>query len=787
MTTFFLETRVVLSHSCGFSKVGIIHGCLNLSNIVRIRATLAFTDLSGAIMSSEQGVFAESFGGISQEYKSALLPPEMLYRINVSEDKNLLLQYETYWSHLLSDARDMKLFTPDDIKIIDQVLRLLLSKRDTVRTEVGHSTPLRVSMKSTNSNEERNEDWRHFLSDSLIDMTVDDLPDLLSTSASLSQFFNSWEMMKKNAKLWSKFCPRLSPGGRFAYIIKCFDDSGKKPDHDLLPYDLISATESIDVWAFGNLLFTMMSGRTLFHQTQEGNLANTWAFEQLYSWSEGMAREEIMSGIDDPLAQDLLIQILAQENERISCMDQVLEHPFFGPSSDVEAQKIMKKHSKEKNAHELNSQSQIHLLKQKRAIISMEKTCKIVFDRLDDIMVPTRFIVLPYLLEWDKYTKRGEVRKENHVLADKIGFHLLNIHSATAKLMFWLKVKESLTKDNGKAFKAKIISWINRARSESSCLIAEEIVFDIGQSRNYEGIFVEMLDEAMEISKAAKFMKDPMHTARTIISEHADALLDCYHDHYLYVIDEYTGNIVLHSQDVYPIKINDPNVVRNVMMPFINMSIISTIASFGLKGVARLVGLPFSSNIPQSWIKCSLGLVEQESSLYDESSIVDFATLQQILRTKDSQHIGMSFSSIDSIEEEKVQHGHLNDNSLEGLELLQLEIFYNEQDIVGSYAGLHRQYDHDDDSTIIWTNHIIDGYTRCETGSKDYSHTIERLNELQQEIVKKKRMEGEIFILIAKVKEMKKKAEKKRADQRSRAIRKKERSGNKTRCQRHIV
>lgn len=732
-------------------------------------------------------VFNESFGGISQEFKSALLPPEMIFRINFSEDKDLLLQYETYWRHLSSDATDMKLFTPDDIKTIDQVLRLLLSKSSTERTEISHTT-LRISMNTTDSNElMKNEDWRHFLSQSLIDMTVDDLPDQLSQSTSLIQFFNSWERMKKNAKLWTKVRPQLSQGGRFAYIIKCFDDSGKNFDHNLLPYDLISATERIDVWAFGILLFTMRSGRTLFHQTQEGNLANTWAFEQLYAWNEEIAREEIMSSIDDPLAQDLLIQLLATKSERLSCMDQVLEHPFFGPLSDVEAQKIMKKYSTEKDTNETIPQSQIHASKKKRAIISMEKTCKIVFDRLDDIMVPTCFIVLPYQLEWNANAKKGESRKENHVLAEKIGFHLLNIHSATAKLMFWLKVKESLTKDNGKAFKAKLISWINRARNESSGLIAKEIVCDIGQSRNYEGICVEMLDEAMDISKAAKFMKDPMQAARTIISEHINTLLDCYHEQYLYVIDEYTGNPVVHSQDLYPIQIKDSNVVRNVMMPFINMSMMSTIATFGMEGVAKLVGLPTTSNIPQSWIKCSLSLIQQESSIYDDSSIVDVATLQEILRKKDSFYTGLSFSSTDSIEEEKVQHSNLNDNLVEGLELLQLEIFYNEQDIMGSYAGLHRQYDDADDSTIIWTSHVIDGHTRCETGSKDYVQTIERLNELQQEIVKKKRMEGEILILISKIKHMKMKAEKKLATQRSKAIRKRERANKKTRHQRHVV
>jgi len=417
----------------------------------------------------------------------------------------------------------------------------------------------------------------------------------------------------------------------------------------------------------------------------------------------------------------------------------------------------------------------------------MEKTCKIVFDRLDDIMVPTCFIVLPYQLQWNANAKRGESRKENHVLAEKIGFHLLNIHSATAKLIFWLKVKESLTKDNGKAFKAKLISWINRARNESSGLIAKEIVCDIGQSRNYEGICVEMLDEAMDISKAAKFMKDPMQAARTIISEHINALLDCYHEQYFYVIDEYTGNPVVHSQDLYPIQIKDSNVVRNVMMPFINMSMMSTIATFGMEGVAKLVGLPTTSNVPQSWIKCSLGLIQQESSIYDDSSIVDVATLQEILRKKDSFYRGLSFSSTDSIEEEKVQHSSLNENLVEGLELLQLEIFYNEQDIMCSYAGLHRQYDDADDSIIFWTSNVIDGHTRCETGSKDYVQTIERLNELQQEIVKKKRMEGEILILISKIKQMKMKAEKKLATQRSEAIRKRERANKKTRHKRHVV
>ena len=213
----------------------------------------------------------------------------------------------------------------------------------------------------------------------------------------------------------------------------------------------------------------------------------------------------------------------------------------------------------------------------------------------------------------------------------------------------------------------------------------------------------------------------------------------------------------------------------------------SIIATFGMQGVARLVGLPETSSIPKPWIKCSLGLIQHERSIYDDSSIVDFATLQEILRKKGLPHTGLSFRSSDSIEEEKVQHSNLNDNLVEGLELLQLEIFYNEQDIMGSYAGLHRQYDDNDDSTIIWTSYVIDGHTRCETGSKDYAQTIERLNELQQEIVKKKKMEGEILILISKIKHMKIKAEKKLSAQRNKAIRKRERTDKRTRHKHPIV
>ena len=753
-------------------QLGIIHGCLSVSNIVRIRSKLAFIDLSSAIITSQNGDITSSlmknkFGRISQDFKSAILPPEMIFKIDLKENKTQLLQYETYWKHLSSDAITMKSLTPNDVKAIDDILCSLLSRSNSEGTDVGHETPLRNSMSASQLNIKYTdkEDWQTILSRSLTNITFDDMPESLSTCKSMMDFLNAWERMKRNSKLWAKIRPRLSSGGQFAYVIKCFDDTGTLLDHDTLPYDHIMATEKIDLWAFGVLLLTMSSGGSLFHQNQDGHLANTWSFEELYNWGEKVAKEKIQSVIDDPVIQDLLIKLLAPENERLSSMKQVLKHPFFDSSSEMEIQKIVKRYDEEKVRKDTIQQTTTQNSKEKRALNSMEKTCKIVFDRLDHIMIPTCFIILPYKIERTTTAEKIELKTgHQRFLAERIGFHLLNINAATAKLMFWLKVKESLSKENGKVFKAKIISWINRARNESSSLIAKEIIADLGQNANYEGICVEMLDEAMDISKAAEFMKDPVGAARSTIFQHTSDLLDCYTEQYLYVIDEYDGIPVLDLKELYPIKIDDAKIVRNVMMPFINMSIMSVVATFGMEGVAKLVGL---TEIPDSWIKCSLGLIQQDSSMYDGGSILDFAILQELLRKRDLQ-TGLSFRSIaSSAEEEKVQQSYLNDNLVEGLELLQLEIFFNEHDAMGSYAGLHRYYEDEDNSVIIWTRNLKGYYSQCQDSGNDDIQTIERLNELQQEIVKKKRVEGEIMILLAKIKDMKIKAEKKLAAKRT--------------------
>lgn len=96
-----------------------------------------------------------------------------------------------------------------------------------------------------------------------------------------------------------------------------------------LPYDLVKADPSIDVWALGVLMFHLHTGRPLFKVNRDmdlddgdktGNL-----FRDLQNWNG------IIPGIDDPEARRLLQKILQPDPQNRPSMKQILEDHYFNP------------------------------------------------------------------------------------------------------------------------------------------------------------------------------------------------------------------------------------------------------------------------------------------------------------------------------------------------------------------------------------------------------------------------------------------------------------------------
>ena len=95
-------------------------------------------------------------------------------------------------------------------------------------------------------------------------------------------------------------------------------------------------------FVFGVFLYQLCSGGNPFHTGYQGDLRGVEAYSQLHNWSKEEANRNIREHIQDPLAQDLLRQILLPVNDRLPNMTTVLRHPFFSPTS-TEAQRYLEK------------------------------------------------------------------------------------------------------------------------------------------------------------------------------------------------------------------------------------------------------------------------------------------------------------------------------------------------------------------------------------------------------------------------------------------------------------
>ncbi len=745
----------------------MVHGNLMASNIVRIGSHIGLVDFESATLfksKEDSSVLSDKAAGVSQRISSGVLPPELIARFDLSTDKAKLQQYENHWNQILNDSIDFNLLNSDDIHTISLLLESFQDQDKLLNRSHGALGSLvrKFNTPVTNSDMMSEEDWREQLSEALQDISVDDLPDSLAECETIEQLRTVWNRLKTNAGIWDKVRPRITHDRRFAYVVKYYNDTGTIGNYDDLPYDLVTSSCMMDIWAFGLLIFSMCSQSSLLHTTIDGHLHNNEAYEELYNWSYEAAREKISASIKDPLAQDLLLKLLVPVDQRISSMNEVLQHPFFGPSSSIEAHNILEEYEERqlKNIEMSRMQEMRENVRNQKQWLSMEKHCKIIFDRLEDIMFPTGLILLPYKLELNPHNSVLETPRDQQSLSlgEMVGNQLIKLHTVIAKLSFWLRVKENLSQKGGGEFKAKVMSWIQRARTEGSESIAKEIVSAVDCDERFEGICIEMLDEEMSVSNARAFIRDPMKAAAMLSDEIIDSLLKCYPAQYLYLIDESQGAPSIHHDDAssnsYPIQIKaNEKDFKEGLVPFMIVTMMVATSVDGLEGIRRLVGLPPSQGIPQRWIKSNVGFIPvSDSNTALKPVVTVFATLYGIIR-RNKKELELRQTMNYSVRLPESYGGNV-----EGAELMFLEALFRAHDPQGTFAGLVRTCDRNDTSLTFWTAEITPD-NQQPTYNEEFAQALRRLEELQEEIEGKKKLEEEVNILNERITEIKKETE----------------------------
>ena len=147
-------------------------------------------------------------------------------------------------------------------------------------------------------------------------------------------------------ELWEKIKPRLADGQLI--VVKTFaTDVNNKPIKDGLPYlPLVSASVAIDMWAFGVLLYCLVSASPLLPVNRDEDLLEG-TFARILEWAHNgkMLEKMIEAQIrpKDGFAADLLLHLLDPEPSTRWDITTVLDSKFFdqkrvsgdGRSSDV--------------------------------------------------------------------------------------------------------------------------------------------------------------------------------------------------------------------------------------------------------------------------------------------------------------------------------------------------------------------------------------------------------------------------------------------------------------------
>lgn len=299
---------------------GISYLDLQLKNVLRFGRQMMLSDF-GSTLFLKSILDMNAIGGSSTTICPSILPPELVAKIDLSTDGYKFDQFRDYWKHVSDDADGIQLLTPHERQLISQII----------------ASHLRGENSSGQS-------WRDEISSSLETIDFRDLPRVLSSCESIHTFTSIWERMCTNHRLWDIVRPRVDTTNRCAYMLKTFEDRDDCRIHDTskLPYKLIRPSVKVDVWVFGIFIYQLCSGGNPFHTGYQGDLRGVDAYSRLHHWNKLEANRSIREHIQDPLAQDLLRQILVPASERLPNMVSVLRHPFFSPTS-AEAERYLEK------------------------------------------------------------------------------------------------------------------------------------------------------------------------------------------------------------------------------------------------------------------------------------------------------------------------------------------------------------------------------------------------------------------------------------------------------------
>ena len=420
-----------------------------------------------------------------------------------------------------------------------------------------------------------------------------------------------------------------------AVVFRCHfvsRDGGSVPS---LPYKLLPARETLDIWSFGTMLFSLCSdGRPLFAvNPKTGHLME---YDTIVKWDEQIACRLVYEHVKDTLAQDVLLSLLSSYERRSGLtIESVLSHPFFDKtaSSPSSIQMVVDRGTQSRMAFErclqqmLAKQSEeewlaertveincwnFDILRRFHFSVSEILSRRILGKKSDVCGMPCCFILLPYkLCSKNKKSKLAPSTKKDVERAERMGVVLLSLSKACH---FAVQVKRVVEREETNAWSAGRLLELLALSSD----------FDVVKSD-----LMKLAAENVEM-----FRVDPTHIARMMVVKRIIELKACFEEAkqgFVYLVDEY-GGVPLAGQTLGPYPLDVPDTIINQVLlkalPF--MHIASLYVRGVTKSVAGLVRLIFEAaypHIPPSWGHASAGLTHSlnEDAIFEETSALQDA------------------------------------------------------------------------------------------------------------------------------------------------------------------
>lgn len=428
--------------------------------------------------------------------------------------------------------------------------------------------------------------------------------------------------------------PRFDPITSETYVLKCYCNHEKAMAlNNSLPYDLASFDRTVDVWAFGVLLFTLLSGgESLFQPNQR--TGRVTSMELLAKWDANVAESIVSQYIPDLAAQDLLLHILVpkEDREKLS-MKTILSHPFFSDEIHEEIVMMLEKAKEERNTilklkrketeskNEFDNIEPLHvgrltMKNQLRMTNSAHQAIKECFDKsgIFTNTAPYTYMLLPYELAPNAEGRLFPKSNMEMDIALRLGRQLLDL----CKVVGFAACYSETLSTKSKSFQ-KFLSNLFLVDDADLAEIGQELLATFHLDRkDYNEVATKFAIIVKDIvnNDPDTFITNPMKPVVDLLSHFITNILNTFSVTglaHMYLVDEFSSSIAwdpaIESPFPHVFKEHVSDLVLK-SLPYMHACVSSGLcAEDGPEGLIKILadGL-YPEEVPESWDSVFAGI-----------------------------------------------------------------------------------------------------------------------------------------------------------------------------------